>query len=283
MTGTSALDTIEASVGPLPPVVILAGGRGARFDHESQVLPKPLIGVAGRPILRHIVDGFVAQGFREFIVLTGHLGIEIDLYLARESRSWTVLGADRSDYLYTLPGGFSVRTLDTGIDSGTGTRVWMSRAAIGERDFVLTYGDGLCDVDMRGLIATHRHMRQFLDPLVTVTAVNPPGRFGVIEMVQGTGYSHYRQARSFSEKPRTDQWINGGFMFVDRRFMGAYLGDGIDLESAALQAAARAGDLFAHLHGGYWRCMDTRRDLEQIEADVAAAGGRLPWIPAAAG
>lgn len=232
-----------------------------------------MITVAGIPILRHIIDGFVAQGFREFIVLTGHLHEMIDSYFG-------YFGRLVAPWLYRcdpIAPGVTVRTLYTGSESHTGERLLQAREAIAGRDFVLTYGDGLCDVDMRKLIEVHRHEQPHLGPTVTVTAVNPPGRFGVIDMEPGSGFPYFRQARSFDEKPRTDQWINGGFMFVENSFIDEYVRDGRELESEALSDAARAGDLCAYLHREFWMCMDTRRDLERIEAAVAAAG-RLPWL-----
>lgn len=266
------------------PVVILAGGRGARFDHESRVLPKPMIEVAGRPILQHIIDGFALQGFREFIVATGYLGHVINGHFERVGDDAVFCPRLRDSkpchWVYTLAGGMlRVTVVHTGLDAHTGLRLSRLSRFIAGRDFVLTYGDGLCDVNMRRLITVHRRERPHLGLTVTVTAVNPPGRFGAIEMEPGTGFPHFRQVRSFDEKPRTEQWINGGFMFVENSFLDEYIGEARELESEALRKLADDGWLCAYCHTGYWACMDTRRDLERIEADVAAAG-RLPWLPA---
>lgn len=265
------------------PVVILAGGRGARFDHESQVRPKPMIEVAGKPILQHIIDGFVTQGFREFIVATGYLGGMINRHF---DASASVVSSPWGDsprpwfWAYLSPHGdetVTVYVAETGEEAHTGLRLARLSDVIAGRDFVLTYGDGLCDVDMRHLIRVHRHEQPHLGPVVTVTAVNPPGRFGVIEMEPSSGFPHFRQVRSFDEKPIREQWINGGFMFVENSFLDEYVRGGRELESEALADAARHGGLCAYCHSGFWMCMDTRRDLEQIEAGVAAAG-RLPWL-----
>ena len=269
------------------PVVILAGGRGARFDHESHVLPKPMIRVAGKPIIEHVIDGFVHQGFREFIVATGYLGWRFSEHLSAISES--SVHADSYDLCRMqierslchhsdgLVAHAFVTLTDTGDDAHTGLRLSRVASLIDGRDFVLTYGDGLCDVDMQALIEMHRREQAHLAPTVTVTAVNPPGRFGVVELEPDCGFPHFGLLRSFDEKPRTDQWINGGFMFVENSFLDEYLANGEELEAGALRECARRHNVCAYLHRGYWRCMDTRRDLEQIEADVAAAG-RLPWL-----
>lgn len=277
------------------PVVILAGGRGARFDHESQVLPKPLIEVCGRPILRHIIDGFVAQGFREFIVAAGYLGEEIDRYFkvlgkgpfaySNGDLPWRQYGLEYHDC------GVKVVVADTGVDSHTGERLYRVAPLIEGRRFVLTYGDGLSDVDMKKVMEKHlldskdtkiwwgsERPEETVPPLITITAVQPPGRFGAIEFYNiddwGAG-----EVKSFQEKPN-DAWINGGFMVVEPQFIGKYLEDDwgtYRLESQAMPAVARHGFMRAYKHTGYWQCMDTRRDLEQIEADVRLANGLLPW------
>lgn len=270
------------------PVVILAGGRGARFDHESDVLPKPLIEVAGKPILEHIVDGFVAQGFKNFIIATGHLHEKVDAWVLSQAkdishmmfyygpRTWS----RRAD-------GASIMAVDTGEDSHTGKRlgVLYSKGYL-DRPFVLTYGDGLSDVQMIDVIEHHEHFsergriqgRWGREPLLTLTTVNPPGRFGVVKFFDGMPDG---MVKEFGEKPTAD-WINGGFMYVDPRFVEQFIitdepHGHEELEAYAIKAAALNRQVLALRHTGYWRCMDTRRDLEQIEADVKLANGLLPW------
>lgn len=255
------------------PVVIFAGGRGARFDHESQVLPKPMISVAGKPILRHIIDSLVGQGFREFIVAAGYLGERIGEYFgnigSRRVRSASyglyripmTLGDDSFDV--------SVTVADTGLDAHTGLRLARVSGLITGRRFVLTYGDGLSDVSMAAVISQHERDRA----LVTMTAVHPPGRFGTIEFC---GFTDPTEVLSFNEHA-SDAWINGGYMVVEPGFMEEYIKGGPEFESHALPSLCTSGRLCAYRHDGYWRCMDTRRDLEQIEAD-AAATPRLPWF-----
>lgn len=262
------------------PVVIFAGGLGARFDHESQVLPKPMIEVAGKPILQHIVDSFVSQGFREFIVLTGYLAYHIDAHFAAQGQLY-------APWCYAIPRHswscqYGVKTVYTGPYSHTGMRLWEARRFIGDRRFVLTYGDGLSDVTMSTVFERHEasldsdivgHHPSVQPPVVTLTAVNPPGRFGVLRF----NGAHSNNVRRFEEKG-ADQWISGGFMVCEPSLLSELDEGRAQLESEVLPTLADRWLLCAHRHRGYWRCMDTRRDREQIETDVAALDGRLPWI-----
>lgn len=271
------------------PVVILAGGRGARFDHESQVLPKPLIEAAGKPMLGHIMDIFEAQGFDEFIVLGGYLVDRVRDYVASRYECRAFPSAQHPIEAFGNKGQ-KVKTLvmDTGLDSTTGDRLMKMSLEflpmpLQSRNFFLTYGDGVADVDLHELLRFHEDEYHPKAPAITVTAVRPPGRFGVIELGGEDGF-----VRSFGEKP-ADSWINGGFMVLDHGSIMRLVPEKIDsylnyttpmqsFESGALVRAAQQGRLRAFKHGGYWRCMDTRRDLEQIEADVAANGGKMPWM-----
>lgn len=270
------------------PVVILAGGRGARFDHESQVRPKPMIEVVGKPILQHIIDGLVRQGFREFIIATGYLGGSISEYFLRQMQRVYCYGDIWSDRMraqgqsfFGLGDSVTVRCVETGHDSHTGERLWCIREHIGDRRFVLTYGDGLSDVNMAAVI--DQHVRTGAG--VTMTVVHPPGRFGVVEFPR-LEYGHLvgdvphdpplTQVISFAEKP-ADSWINGGFMVCEPQFITRYIEEDNELERTALNELASDGGLHGYRHMGYWHCMDTRRDLEQIEQDVRDNGDRPLW------
>ncbi len=269
------------------PVVILAGGRGARFDHETQVRPKPMIEVAGKPMLQHIIDGFVAQGFRDFIIAAGYLEDEIKKHF--DALADTVICPTTEDFLsseshhwwaYAVENTI-VKVVSTGLDSHTGERLRRLKMHIDGRRFILTYGDGISDVRMIDVIRQHDSPPEWgwqegehpatQRPLVTMTAVNPPGRFGVLQF----NGSFYKHVRKFYEK--ANEWINGGFMVCEPEFISEYLDHGLKLEDEALPMLADHWRLQAYRHSGYWRCMDTRRDLEQIEADVLSAGG-LPWL-----
>jgi glucose-1-phosphate cytidylyltransferase len=297
---TAAL--VAMSVAEIP-VVILAGGRGARFDHESKVLPKPMIRVDGKPMLRHIIDSFVMQGFREFIIAAGYLGEKIDecFHSLSENGGPFIVSEMEPNYkqyrvefidMRSFSGCIiNITVANTGEDSHTGERLLKLAGLIGNRRFVLTYGDGLSDVDMSAVIAKHEKTAQKIwwgeerpeDPepaLITVTSVKPNGRFGAIEF--GLDDWGVGVVSSFQEKPR-DAWINGGFMVVEPQFIERYLWGPRpipQLESEAMAKCAADGFMRAHKHTGYWRCMDTRRDLEQIEADVDALGStaEYPWI-----
>lgn len=272
------------------PVVILAGGKGARFDHESQVQPKPMIEVCGRPILRHIMDSLVEQGFREFIIAGGYLWRNIFEYLEKVGKGpfaysigdtrWWQFGLEYEDC------GVKVILANTGDESHTGKRLGLLwQAGLLQCPFVLTYGDGLSDVDMAGVILHHevyslpenRSERAFRAPWVTMTAVRPPGRFGVVNFWDGDSDGLVKR---FEEKTSED-WINGGFMYVDPLFVREHIITDEpwaynELESRALVDLAHSRRLLARRHYGYWQCMDSRRDLEKIEDDVKRHG-TLPW------
>lgn len=260
------------------PVVIFAGGRGSRFNAETQVLPKPLIEVAGKPILQHIIDLLHAQGFREFIVATGYMGEAVNDYFSSRGPLFSYDRREGHCQFYdrelSAAGNTPcfIRCFNTGLDSHVGRRLAvlneMPINAIANRRFVMTYGDGLCDVDMRTLIDGH----EVAGAGVTMTAVHPPGRFGVVQFCDDTSPEVY----SFSEKP-THDWINGGFMVAEPEFIEQYIEGDSELERTALNELAASGGLHAHRHHGFWMCMDSRRDLEAIEAVVAAEGGLLPW------
>lgn len=260
------------------PVVILAGGRGARFDHESTVTPKPMIEVAGKPIIQHIVDSFVRQGFREFIVPTGYLGDHIRRHFGQVSLGFTcaekmtAIGGTYG-WKFSHTDGYAVSVLETGAEAHTGLRLWRIREFIGDRRFVLTYGDGLSDVDMRAVISQHESTAA----CVTVTAVRPPGRFGVIEFSDDVYESSSSSlVHTFSEKVDIG-WINGGFMVMEPWFITQYIEGEFELESVALMELASCGLMHAFKHHGFWACMDTRRDREQIEESVRRNNGNILW------
>lgn len=245
------------------PVIILCGGRGARFDHMSQVMPKPLIKVAGKPMLGHIIDLFEQQGFRHFILLTGYMHESIveftdKLWISRQIHSDT-----------------RINVLDTGIDSQTGDRIQQAGKLIGTHYCVITYGDGLCDVKMSNVIEHHVRHRSYsghyIMPKVTLTAVKSPGRFGVIRFEDEPNNDWW--IKCFDEK--ANDWINGGFMVAEHDVIKSA---SCSWESKCLQELARDGELIAFKHEGFWMCMDTRRDLEQIEKSVLDNNGQYPWI-----
>jgi glucose-1-phosphate cytidylyltransferase len=254
--------------------VILAGGRGTRLAEETSVRPKPLVEIGGKPILWHIMQIYAHFGVTDFIVAAGYKGEMIKEYFAN-------FFLHNNDYRFDLRTGertllsegaidWSVSVIDTGLDTNTAGRVLQLREQLDGRDFMLTYGDGVADVDIAALAAFHAGH----DRLATVTAVRPPARFGSLDIQGGT-------VRRFIEKPQTESgWINGGF-FVFRTGMFDYLqqidprGEETSLERAVLQRMSAEGQLMAHPHASFWRPMDTLRDRQELERMWAA--GQAPW------
>jgi glucose-1-phosphate cytidylyltransferase len=259
-------------------VVLLCGGLGTRIRDQHELLPKPLIPIGGRPIVWHIMDTYARQGFRNFVLCLGYKHEAfVDYFLNYRYRAQDVtvcLGRKRRVRLHTRsqpPVNWRVTLADTGLHTSTGGRVRAVAKYLRGELFLLTYGDGLCNVDLRDLLAFHRAQGK----LATVTAVHPAGRFGEIE-VDGTQVQH------FAEKPQVSSgYINGGFMVLQREFIDRYL-DAPDciLESDALARCARDGELAAYCHDGFWQCMDTPREHALLEE--LWASGNAPWKDAVA-
>jgi glucose-1-phosphate cytidylyltransferase len=251
-----------------------------------------MIEVSGKPILRHIIDGFYAQGFRMFIIAAGYLGNRIVSYFQpaltstyERTKVMSLRSGRTTDEAPDIPSDMEVWVVDTGENAHTGDRLaYLYNNGFLRTNFVLTYGDGVSDVQMADVIAHHECYSNFgflknrSRPLVTMTVVNPPARFGTVEFFDGMPDG---LVRHFGEKQQQAwDWINAGFMYVDSLFIPEYLLHELgnyELEGRALFNLARDRRLLAYRHDGYWRCMDTRRDLEQIESDVKLADGRLPW------
>jgi glucose-1-phosphate cytidylyltransferase len=233
-----------------PPVVILCGGRGTRLQERTQEIPKPLVEIGGMPIVWHVIQLYVAHGFRRFLLATGYRGDLIARFVA--AQAWSE--------------GVSVQCVDTGPDTPTGGRIKLLEPRLdGEERFCATYADGLADVDLRALSSFHAtHGAQ-----ATMTVVRPELQFGVTEL-DGDG-----RVRGFREKPRSEHWINGGFFCFQAGVLG-YLANDSVLERAPLERLAAAGELRAHKHEGFWECMDTYKDAVALN-DLWAAGDP-PWL-----
>jgi glucose-1-phosphate cytidylyltransferase len=231
-----------------PSVVILCGGRGTRLQERTQSIPKPMVEIGGRPILWHVIQIYLGQGFRRFRLLTGYRGEQVSAFVAGER--W--------------PGDADIRCLDTGEDTPTGGRLHLAAGELGGGDFCLTYADGVADVDLEALLAFHSGH----GATATMTVVRPELQFGVAEL-DGDGV-----VNGFVEKPRSEHWINGGFFcFAPAVF------DLLDvrsvLEREPLQRLAAAGSLRAYRHHGFWDCMDTYKDAVVLN-DLWSSGG-APW------
>jgi glucose-1-phosphate cytidylyltransferase len=255
--------------------VLLCGGKGSRLGELTEgKIPKPLVEIAGRPILWHIMNSYAQQGFKNFVLCAGHLSEKIKSYFLHyrsndcDIRVNTKVGT--VEFLSDGRHDWSVLISDTGDETQTAGRiVRVSHYLDDQGPFFLTYGDGLSNIDLRTLLDFHNaHGR-----MATISGIVPPGRFGELSL-DGDRVSELK------EKPDdTDRYINGGFMVLDRRFVSAYCdvpdADNIMLERAPLEQAARDGELMMFRHDGFWQCMDTARDWELL--DRLARQPKAPW------
>jgi glucose-1-phosphate cytidylyltransferase len=252
--------------------IILCGGRGMRLQEETEYRPKPLVPVGGRPVLWHIMQIYARAGFREFILCLGYKGDMIkDYFLNYEAMSndFTVrLGCQGNISYNSLHSeqDFIVTLADTGLETMTGGRIKRVEKYVDGDTFMLTYGDGVSDVDMKALLTYHNsHGR-----IATVTTVHPVSRYGVLEVGDGG------KVLSFAEKPVLNDWTSAGFFVLNRRFFD-YVGDKdcyIELET--LQQLAREGELMAYRHEGFFFSMDTYRDY--VYLNDLWDKGQTPWI-----
>jgi glucose-1-phosphate cytidylyltransferase len=250
-------------------VIILAGGRGTRLQEATRVKPKPLLEVAGRPLVWHVMDIFSGHGLREFIVALGYKGDLIRDYFSTyyyRHHDFTVrLGTPDITVVPPAEEPWLVHLVETGPDTATGGRVKrLARHVTGER-FILTYADGVGNIDITELLAFHqRHGK-----LATVTAVQPPPRFGALRL-DGD------RVELFREKSRRDEgWINGGFFVLEPQVLDYIDGDDTVFEREPLERLAACGQLVAYRHHGFWLCMDTLQDWRRLEALTET--GELPW------
>lgn len=249
--------------------VLFAGGLGTRLSEATDAIPKPMVEIGGRPILWHIMKIYAAHGVRDFIVCLGYKGYVIKEYFANyflHTADVTFDFARNSvEVHHSEVEPWRVTLVDTGQSTMTGGRLRRVRSYLGDEDFCLTYGDGVADVDITALIAFHRSHGQ----LATLTAVQPPGRFGALAL-DGS------KVEQFQEKPRGDaQWINGGFFVLSPRVIDYIDGDATSFEEEPLRNLASDGQLAAFPHSGFWQPMDTLRDKRALEQHWAS--GRAPW------
>ena len=253
--------------------VILAGGFGTRISEESQYMPKPMVDLGGMPILWHIMKLYSHYGYNEFIICAGYKQHVIKEYFADYFLHTSDITFDftqgRNDMIihHNTSEPWKVTVVDTGLYTMTGGRVKRVRDYIGDEPFMLTYGDGVSDINIRELVAFH----QSHGKLATMTAYNAGQRFGVLD-IAGDGH-----IEEFREKTRGDgNMINIGFMVCQPEFIDRYIEDDTTvLEKAPLETVARDGQLMAYKHEGFWQCMDTLREMEMLER--LWASGNPPW------
>jgi glucose-1-phosphate cytidylyltransferase len=250
-------------------VVILAGGHGTRISEESHLRPKPMIEIGGRPILWHIMKCYSSFGLRDFVICLGYRGYMIKEYFANYflHMSDVTFDMEKNEMAvherYAEP--WRVTLVDTGENTMTGGRIKRVGRYLEGEDFCLTYGDGLSDVDLTKLIDFHRKQGR----LATLTATQPPGRFGALNVSQD-------RVVSFQEKPQGDGgWINGGFFVLSPKVLDYIDGDATVWERDPMERLAREGQLSAYLHGGFWHAMDTVRDRNYLEQMWAS--GHPAW------
>lgn len=253
-------------------VLILAGGLGSRLSEETVLKPKPMVLLKNKPILWHIMKTYSHYGYNDFIILCGYKGYVIKEYFAnyfRHMADLTVnLETNSLQYHNNKAEPWKVTMIDTGLNTMTGGRLKRVKEYIGNEAFMLTYGDGVADIDINKLVNTHKSHGK----AITMTSVQPEGRFGALEINKDN------KIEQFHEKPKGDgAWINGGYFVCEPKVL-EYIseGDSTIFERAPLENLAKDGELYTYKHHGFWKPMDTLRDkvqlIEMIESDTA------PWI-----
>ena len=253
-------------------VLILAGGMGTRLSEETNLIPKPMVEIDGKPILWHIMKIYSAHGYNDFIILLGYKGYIIKEYFANYF-------LHKSDVTFNMKENkmfihedhcepWNVTLIDTGLHTMTGGRVKRAQKYVGDEPFMLTYGDGVSDIDIRKLVEFHKAHGK----AATMTSVQPEGRFGALV------FNEDGEVTSFAEKPKGDgAWINAGFFVCEPKVFDYITeGDTTIFERSPLENLAKEGELYTYHHDGFWKCMDTLRDKQQLQA--MCDEGNAPWI-----
>ena len=218
-------------------VVILAGGFGTRLAEYTKTIPKPMIEIGGKPIILHIMKLYAKYGFKDFYIALGYKGKMIKKFFNKKFFDW------------------NINLIETGSNTMTGGRLKRLKKHVGKETFMMTYGDGLSDVNLKTLLEFHRKNKK----LVTLTAVRPPARFGALKIKKQ--YVSY-----FKEKSKLDEgWINGGFFVMEPEFFKFIKNDGTYLEREPLEKVCKKKQLIAFKHSGFWQCMDTKRDKDKLD------------------
>ncbi len=251
-------------------VIILCGGKGTRLHEETGTRPKPLVEIGGKPILWHIMQGYAAAGYSDFILCLGYLGHMIKdyfLHYDEMNSDFTIsLKTQQRRMLRPHRENWNVTLVDTGPETQTAERLMRVLPYVKGPRAMVTYGDGVADVDLKALVKFHRAQGR----LGTVTGVHPVSRFGELQL-------NGNVVTTFSEKPQVDDgWINGGFFVFERKFFTHYLQAGVMLERQPLERLAQDRQLAFFRHDGFWRCMDTYRDWQSLNEQYAR--GDAPWL-----
>jgi len=218
-------------------VVILAGGLGTRISEYTKTIPKPMIKIKKKPMIVHIMEHFSKFGFKEFYIATGYKSSVIKKFFKKKFKKW------------------KIKIVDTGKNTMTGGRLKRLKKYLGNQTFLMTYGDGISDLNIKKLINFHKKKRK----IVTLTAVRPPARFGALKIKNGN-------VVYFKEKSKLDEgWINGGFFVMEPKFLKYINGDSTYLEREPLEKICKIRQLNAFKYNGFWQCMDTKRDKDNLE------------------
>lgn len=252
-------------------VVILAGGLGTRISEESHLKPKPMIEIGGHPIIWHIMKSYSIHGFNDFIICCGYKGYVIKEYFFNYYNHMADMSIDLRDntieYHKNQSEPWKITLVDTGLETMTGGRIKRIAKYINNEPFMLTYGDGVSDINLEDLLKFHlKHQK-----LMTISSIQPEGRFGALSL------TNKGQIESFVEKPKGDgAWINGGFMVCQPEVIHYIKDDYTILEQEPLNELAKNKELMAFQHFGFWKAMDTLRDKNNLEKMIAS--GTAPWI-----
>ena len=251
-------------------VLILAGGFGSRLSEYTDIIPKPMVQIGGIPIIWHIMNRYSMYGYKDFIIALGYKSQIIKEYFLNYSQV-------NADFKINLKSGeitsfennkvdWDVTLVDTGQETLTGGRVKRLQSLIGNEKFMLTYGDGVADINIKKLYEFHNQKNK----IATVTAVHPAARFGELVIDKN-------MVKSFMEKPQLDSgWINGGFFVFEPEIFSYIEDDQTILERSPLEKLAKAGQLNSYKHNGFWHCMDTKRDKDRLEEIWSS--GKVPWL-----
>ncbi len=250
-------------------VILLAGGFGTRLAEYTDIIPKPMVPVGERPILWHIMKRYAHYGHKDFCLALGYKADVIKKYFIEKNQLSSDFSIDlrtgRQTFFSRDNVDWNVTLIDTGLNTLTGGRVKRLKSFIDNETFLLTYGDGLADIDIDKLLNFHKTHNK----MVTVTAVRPSARFGELKIEDGI-------VTSFREKPQTETgWINGGYFVVEPKFLDLIEDDLTILEREPLETVSAMGELAAYKHNGFWQCMDTKRDQDLLNEIVSS--GNIPW------